>query len=186
MPCPLGSRTTTVKIAIRPFEEADAVPLQDAAQESSSDIYPWLLWCHPNHSIKDARSWIRATHQARDRGTAFEFAIASESGDFLGGCGLNHIRETDRNANLGYWVRSSITGQGVAPAAVQLLATWAFANTELERLEIVAAAGNLRSQRVAEKVGALRESVARSRLLLHEKFHDAVIYSIIRSSSPAA
>jgi len=172
-----------VDIAIRPFENDDAEPLQDAAQESISDVYPWLPWCHPKHSLDDARSWIRATLEARDRGTAFEFAITSESGDFLGGCGLNHIREADRNANLGYWIRSSLTGQGVASAAVRRLATWAFANTQLERLEIVVATTNFRSQRVAEKVGALREGVTRSRLLLHEEFHDAFVYSIIHSSS---
>jgi ribosomal-protein-serine acetyltransferase len=171
-----------VKVAIRFFEEDDANALQQAARESTREVYPWLPWCHPRHSLDDARSWIREQVEARARATAFQFVILSRSGDFLGGCGLNHIDETDRRANLGYWVRTSAAGKGVAPAAVRALSSWAFTNTGLERLEIVAAAGNLRSQRAAEKAGATREGVARSRLLLHEKFHDAVVYSIVRSS----
>jgi len=175
-----------VQIIIRFFEEGDANALQQAARESTREVYPWLPWCHPGHSLDDARSWISKQVEARVCGTAFEFVIISLSGDFLGGCGLNHINETDRRANLGYWVRTSAAGQGVATAAVRALSTWAFTNTQLERLEIVAAAGNLRSQRVAEKAGAAREGVARSRLRLHEKFHDAVVYSIVRSSRPNA
>jgi len=175
-----------VQVAIRFYEADDANALQQAARESTREVYPWLPWCHPRHSLDDARSWIGKQAEARTCGTAFEFVIVSQSNDFLGACGLNHIDETDRRANLGYWVRTSAAGKGVATAAVRALATWAFDNTQLERLEIVAAAGNLRSQRVAEKAGAAREGVARSRLLLHEKFHDAVVYSIVRSSKPAA
>ena len=47
--------------------------------------------------------------------------------------------------------------------------------------EITPDVGNLRSQRVAEAVGAHREGVLRSRLLVHGEFHDAVMYSIVRS-----
>jgi RimJ/RimL family protein N-acetyltransferase len=61
-----------------------------------------------------------------------------------------------------------------------LLADWAFANTNLERLEIVVAVGNGRSERVAEKAGASREGTMRSRLYIHDRPHDAVMYSIVR------
>jgi RimJ/RimL family protein N-acetyltransferase len=175
-----------VQIFIRFFEESDASALQQAARESTREVYPWLPWCHPGHSLDDARSWISTQVEARVCGAAFAFVIISQSGEFLGGCGLNHINETDRRANLGYWVRTSAAGQGVATAGVRALSTWAFTNTQVERLEIVAAAGNIRSQRVAEKARAAREGVARSRLRLHEKFHDAVVYSIIRPSTPDA
>lgn len=53
-------------------------------------------------------------------------------------------------ANLGYWVRTSATGSGVAPIAVRQAATRAFSTTELHRLEIVVAVKNVRSIRVAE------------------------------------
>jgi RimJ/RimL family protein N-acetyltransferase len=66
-------------------------------------------------------------------------------------------------ANLGYWVRSSLAGRGIAPAAVLQLVSWAFQHTALHRLEIVVAVGNRRSQHVAEKVGAHRDAVLRKR-----------------------
>ena len=37
---------------------------------------------------------------------------------FLGGCGINHISRVHRFGNLGYWVRTSATGRGIAVSAV--------------------------------------------------------------------
>jgi RimJ/RimL family protein N-acetyltransferase len=70
-------------------------------------------------------------------------------------------------ANLGYWVRTSETGRGIASKATRLVAQFGFAELGLQRIEILAAVGNVASQRVAEKAGAVRECVARKRLLIN-------------------
>jgi RimJ/RimL family protein N-acetyltransferase len=116
----------------------------------------------------------------------FEFAIIDADGSFAGGCGINHINRIDRFANLGYWVRTSRAGRGVVPAAVQQLVSWTFANTDLNRVEIVAAIDNLRSQRVAEKVGAHRDAIVRKRMMVRGAPSDAVLYSIVRPDQDAA
>ena len=46
-------------------------------------------------------------------------------------------------------------------------------------IEIIVATGNQPSQLVAEKAGAHREGVLRNRLHMHEKYHDAVMYSLV-------
>jgi RimJ/RimL family protein N-acetyltransferase len=93
---------------------------------------------------------------------------------------VNQVNKANRFANLGYWVRTSATGRGVAPAAVRLVADEVFRQTDLVRLEIVVALGNVRSQRVAEKVGAMREGVLRRRLAIPGGAADAVMYSLLR------
>ena len=62
----------------------------------------------------------------------------------------------------------------------RLAADYAFNQTALVRLEIVCAVDNLRSQRAAEKTGAVREGILRSRLVLRGKPTDAVMYGIAR------
>ena len=167
-------------IAIRPYALDDAPRFFDAAKESSPEVFPWLPWCRPEYSLAEACEWIEKQMPLFAERAAFAFAIVAADGRYLGGCGLNQIDPIHRRANLGYWVRTSAAGRGVASAAARLLAAWAFANTDLVRLEIVAAVGNQASQRVAEKAGAWREGIARSRLLLHGVPHDAVVYSIVR------
>lgn len=165
---------------IRPYQQGDVEHLHAAALESVAEISPWLGWCHPRYSLDEAQEWITAQQDLAKQGLAFAFAIWSE-GRYLGGCGINQINKPNRFANLGYWVRTSAMGQGVAPAAARLAAEYAFRETEIIRLEIVCAVGNVRSQRVAEKLGAVREGVLRSRVYLPSGPSDAVMFSLLKS-----
>ncbi|MCI0359384.1 MAG: GNAT family N-acetyltransferase [Planctomycetaceae bacterium] len=169
-----------MQVSIRPYTLADAPALFEAARESVAEVHLWLPWCHAGYQADDAQTWIKSQIEALANRTAYAFLIEDDAGRFLGGCGLNQINDAHRLANLGYWVRTSAAGQGIAPRAVRLVAEWALANTNLQRLEIVVAVSNTRSHRVAEKAGALREGVLRSRLFVHNQPHDAVMYSIVR------
>jgi ribosomal-protein-serine acetyltransferase len=149
-------------------------------QESLSQLTPWMAWAHAGYSVEEAGARGERFRDFFQNGTSFEFAVSSASGAYLGSCGLNHIDQENHRANLGYWVRTSAAGRGVATKGVELLSEWAFQNTDLMRLEILIAVGNTRSIRVAEKVGAVREGVLRKRLVLHGVAHDAVMFSLTR------
>jgi len=172
----------TEGIHIRPYEPDDSAGLYAAAVESVADVFPWLPWCHPRYSLAEAEEWARSRPRLFKGGEAYDFVITDSSGRFLGACGLNQINRDHRFANLGYWVRSADAGRGVASTAVRQLAAFAFSRTDILRLEIVCALGNTRSQRAAEKSGAIREGVLHDRLFLHGQSHDAVVYSILRST----
>jgi len=136
--------------------------------------------------MEDAEKWATAQALAFKQGNEYEFVVTEGKGRFLGGCGLNHINAIDRIANLGYWVRTSEMGRGIAQQAVLKVVEFAFKETNLERLEIVCAVENRASQRVAEKSGAVREGVARGRIYLHGQARDAVVYSILRTDGTTA
>jgi RimJ/RimL family protein N-acetyltransferase len=165
---------------LRAYEPGDAQSLWEAARESAAEVFPWLAWCHAQYSMAEAAEWIRSKARLAAEGREYAFAMVGPDGRYLGGCGLNQINHNHRFANVGYWVRSSATGRGVATQAVHQLADFAFGETDLVRLEIVCAVGNVRSQRVAERAGAVREGVLKNRLLLHGQPVDAVMYSLVR------
>jgi RimJ/RimL family protein N-acetyltransferase len=167
-------------VAIRPYRETDAPALYEAARESVADVFPWLAWCHSSYTIEEARDWTRTRAKLFGEGAEYNFVITDAAERFLGGCGLNQLNREHRLANLGYWVRTSAAGQGVAAAAVRRVAAFAFGSTDLVRLEIVCAVANERSQRAAEKGGATREGTLRQRLRIHGRCHDAVMYSIVK------
>ena len=139
-----------------------------------------MVWCRADYGMDDAVAWIRATRAGHASGSMYEFAIVDADGSYSGGCGINHINAVDRFANLGYWVRTSRTGRGIASEAGRALISWTFANTPLNRIEIVAAIENKASQRVAENVQAQREAVLRNRLVMRGAPVDAVMFSVIR------
>ncbi|MGH7393366.1 MAG: GNAT family N-acetyltransferase [Candidatus Rokuibacteriota bacterium] len=169
------------QITIRRYRRDDSGPLLEAALESTEQIFPWLPWCHAAYSLDDSHAWIEHCEAAWQKGAEYNFAIVDHARRILGGCGLNQLRPEHRVANLGYWVRTSATKKGVATAAVRELAEFAFRETNLVRLEIVVALGNVASHRVAAKVGAVHEGVAHDRLHVHGQSRDAVVYALLRS-----
>lgn len=169
------------QLRLRPYRADDVPALLASLHESMDSIGRWQGWCTPSYSQDDGRRWIARSRLAW-QGVGDEGALAivdRDSDTLLGSIALNHWQAEYRMANLGYWVRQSRHGQGIATQAVRMLARYALSNAPLERLEIVAATGNLASRRVAEKAGARLEGIARRRLPLHDAVLDAAIYSLV-------
>ena len=184
MPEQRPSRKDTIlsdgKVSLHPYRAKDAAALYEAVRESLPELSAWMAWAHQDYSIKESRAWIKQKPEQWKKGLEYDFAIFDAGdGTYLGGCGLNRIDNINRLANLGYWVRSSRTGRGVATGATLLLARWGFEKLGFQRIEIMAAIDNTRSLRVAEKAGAKLEGVLRNRLTLNGRLHDAVMHSLV-------
>ncbi|HEY5838866.1 MAG TPA: GNAT family protein [Pyrinomonadaceae bacterium] len=176
----LEAGLTDGSVLIRPYREADAPLLYAAVRESVAEVSRWLPWCHENYSIEESRQFVSSREIASQGDEWYSFAVFSKDDQrFLGGVGLNFINRVHQVANLGYWVRSSETGKGVASRAARLAAQFGFEQLGLHRIEILAAIPNLASQRVAERAGAVREGVLRKRLLIGGVSQDAVLFSLV-------
>ena len=171
---------TDGRVLIRPYRAEDIGAMYEAVRESVAEVSPWLPWCHAGYTIEETTAFVMARDEAWKNDEAYAFGVFDAgSGNYLGGVGLNFINRIHQCANLGYWVRSTQTGRGVAAAATRLAARFALEQLRLQRVEILAAVGNHASQRVAEKAGATREGVLRKRLLVNGRPQDAVLYSLV-------
>jgi ribosomal-protein-serine acetyltransferase len=167
-------------VGIRRFRPHDGPLHFAAARESIDELSTWMVWCRTDYSLQDSEAFISAQDAEWEQGGQYSFVVFDvKDGAFLGSVGLSQINRAHKFANLGYWVRRSRTRQGVASTAVRLIAQFGLRQLGFNRLEIVIAAGNKPSQRVAEKAGAKREGVLRDRLILHAKAHDAIMYSLV-------
>ncbi|HKJ39223.1 MAG TPA: GNAT family N-acetyltransferase, partial [Anaerolineales bacterium] len=141
-------------ILLRPFQADDVESLYQAVRESLEDVKPWMSWAHDEYSLQEAEDFIRITRARWEEQTLFAFAIIDAiTGSVLGGCSLSHKHPTFHFCNIGYWVRSSRHGQGIAGRAAKLAARFGFENAGIIRAEIVMAVGNEKSRHAAEKTG---------------------------------
>jgi RimJ/RimL family protein N-acetyltransferase len=173
---------TSPRIILRAPQRADAEAMCQAACESVVEVGRWLPWCHRAYTLSDAHAWIDFCLDVWERGEAYPFFIFDRGDNALaGGCTLNEIDWLRRRANLGYWIRTSHMGRGLAGEAARLTARFGLETLAMQRLEIVAAEGNTASRRVAEKLGAFCEGLARNRLRIRDVPHDAMVFSLIPS-----
>lgn len=99
--------------------------------------------------------WVRRNldHQAA-HGYGLFSVVLKANGLLIGDCGLE-LMELDGTevAELGYDLRSDYWNQGYATEAAAALRDYAFQQLQLPRLVSLIRVGNLRSRRVAEKIG---------------------------------
>lgn len=166
-------------LLLRPFNDDDAAAFAHAVRESAETVGRWMPWCHAAYSEQDALDWFAVCRQGLKAGSAYEFGVFTEDdAEFLGGVGLNMISKLHSYSNLGYWMRQTRQGQGIATRCVKALQSFAFETLQFHRLEIVVALGNEPSASVARKSGALLECVARNRLVIRNIPVAASIFSI--------
>lgn len=167
------------KLGIRRHQPDDASALYSAIRESIQTLGPWLPWCTDRYSREDATRFIDACRHEWETERAYPFAIVDrETNELLGGVGISQINTVHQFGNIGYWVRQTRTGAGVATQAVRQVAAFGFGDLRLHRLEIVTRWENTASRRVAEKSGAQFESRARNRLFEGGKLYIGAIYSL--------
>jgi RimJ/RimL family protein N-acetyltransferase len=119
-------------VTLRSWQAGDAPALYEATRKSISTVSPWLSWLDTLYKPEDADHGVTTSQAHWQRQAEFRFAVWDASTSrLLGGAGLNHLNLTHRFGNLGYWVRSSATGTGVAARAARLVARFGLATAEL-------------------------------------------------------
>jgi len=173
-------RLTDGVVELRPPRRTDTSELYFAIRESMDLLLPWMAWAHPEYNEVDAAEWVRRAARAFSDGQEFQFVMREvATGALLGCVGLNGIDRLNRWGNLGYWIRTSQQGNGFVTKAAKLVSSWGLTELNLNRIEILAAVDNSKSQSVAERAGAVREGVLRRRLRVGDVVQDAAVFSIV-------
>ena len=102
----------------------------------------------------------------------------------VGGIGIEPRADIYQySAEIGFWLSPPHWGRGVMTAAVEAVSVWAFAETDLVRLEAPVLAWNPASMRVLEKCGYTREGVVTDAAYKDGQWVDSVLYA--RLQEPA-
>lgn len=157
-------RIRTDRLLLRCWEPADAPGVQDAIAESLPELRSTLPWAAEEPtSLDEKAALLRRFRGEFDLGQAFHYGVFDpEERRVLGGAGLRP-GDGGSSRELGYWIRSSATGQGLATEAAAALVQVAFVVERVGWLTLHAVAENAASLRVAEKLGFRREGILRQR-----------------------
>lgn len=150
LPMPL----VTDRLEIRPARSGDGAGFSDAIAESRSELAEFLDWAAAAPTGDAAEAFMRR------RGAAFVqrrelplYTFDRATGVLVGECGLYGIDWSLPKFGLGYWCRTSRTGEGLTAEAVGTVVEWAFDSLGAVRVELGCFASNAASRRIAEKCG---------------------------------
>jgi RimJ/RimL family protein N-acetyltransferase len=110
------------------------------------------------YTVEDARQWL-TSQQGIEKPT---FLTIEMDGGIIGGIGIAiKVDVYRRSANIGYWLGEPFWGRGMMTEVVSLMVNYAFENFDLVRLQAGIYSSNPASMRVLEKVGFVKEGIAK-------------------------
>lgn len=176
----VAARTLTGKfVVLEPIDTHHRAKLAPLAAEPS-------IWKHtalgPSFDV-----YFDTLLGLRDSGAQIPFAVRLlATGDYVGGTRFLDIHPEHRRLEIGgTWYHPSAWGTAVNPEAKLLLLAHAFDGAEANRVQLLTDVLNERSQAAIAKLGAVREGVVRSHMLMGgTRRRDSVMFSIVREEWP--
>jgi RimJ/RimL family protein N-acetyltransferase len=180
-PIPLPDELRSERLMLRPYRPEDAAALAAAVEESRARLREWLDWVDRFDGPDDALYYVTgAAHDWARRHDLFFGIFTVMSGRYLGNVGLHNIDWTIRSFEIGYWLRDSAEGHGFMQEAVRRLTDFAFEELAANRVEIRCDPRNVRSRRVAERLGFVCEGCLRnSRRDPRGRARDTLVYALV-------
>ena len=155
----------TERLILRPPKLGDEKPLNQAINRSLPELQKWMPWAN-DPSMQPTIRYVKKglTSWGSDAPRDFPMVIIhKKSQHIIGASGFNDRSKPEVPLfEIGYWLETAFTGQGLATEMVQALTHFAFESFKAARVQIVTQVGNEASRRVAEKCGFILEATLKN------------------------
>lgn len=172
------------RLLLRAPQVGDGEAINRAVVESLEELRPWMPWATEAPSLADSEEVVRRAavkYLARE-----DFMLLlwdKATGELVGASGMHRIDWEIPAVEIGYWVRTSMSGHGYITEAVNAITHFAFATLGAHRVEIRCDERNTRSAAVARRAGFTLEGIlhneARDHISL--KLRNTMVFAKTRS-----
>jgi RimJ/RimL family protein N-acetyltransferase len=174
-------RIATERTVLRCWEPVDAAQLKEAVDSSLDHLRPWMSWAYSEpQPLADKVALLRRFRGQFDLGQNFVYGIFDRGeARVLGGTGLHPLPGEDA-FEIGYWIRKSDAGRGLATETSAALTRVALELCDADRVHIRVDPGNEGSLAIPRKLGFVEEATLRRRLPPHPDGvpRDVVVFTL--------
>ena len=171
-------------VRLKRLTSADAGAFAAHVSRDRDHLGEHLPWPAVTDTPEGAAEWLGRYDRQEDGRVIAGGAWRGD--ELLGGALLFQHDPAHGNVELGTWVVIAGEGRGVARAACRALLAHARRELQVERVEWHAAVANVRSRRLAERLGFRHEGTLRSNFLLRGERHDTDVLSLVGAEIDAA
>ena len=171
------------KIMLRLPDITDAPELFTLFEQNRNHLTEWQDWPNTIQTLKDCREFILRLGGEYAEGKTVDSLILFQE-KMVGMCTLSKIVPFLRKAELGYWIVEEYEGKGIVTQSCRGLIAYAFGTMKLNRLalkfkHVSKDNENIRSRRVAERLGFTQEGILRQDGMTKGQMMDMVMYSLL-------
>ncbi|MDR1570299.1 MAG: GNAT family N-acetyltransferase [Oscillospiraceae bacterium] len=127
----------------------------------------------------DEMRWI-GQQTSMTRGE-YQFAIETLNGQYVGGCGFQHVDWKNRAAHIGILIgNAAMRGKGYGSDAIRVLCRIGFAEMNLHKISLTVIEGNEAAIRCYIACGFSMEGKLRDEIFREDAYHDLIAMGILR------
>ncbi|MDP8254160.1 MAG: GNAT family protein [Candidatus Alcyoniella australis] len=166
-------------IYLRPLRVTDLDQAMEAIGESEEDLRPVMYWVEGLTPEREL-AHIHEFQIKRRLGMEYAFGVfRTADRKLLGTVGVHNVSRMHRRGELGYWVRSSFHGQGIARAASALMLLFAVDELGLLSVFVRTATFNRISLRLIKGLGFRRVGIMRRDLIVQGEPQDTIYFDML-------
>ena len=165
----------TGRLVLEPIEPRHSQGLWRAKDASFTELRRWMAWAEQAREAQD--DFVRSAHEQWGQGEWVY--VISFNGEPAGTVGIDRHQPLISSADIGYWLRTDVTGRGLMTEAAAAVVDWAFHELALHRLELRAGVENYASVRVAEKLGFRRGGILRHGARNPRNYYDVYVFDLL-------
>ncbi|MCL1694125.1 MAG: GNAT family N-acetyltransferase [Actinomycetia bacterium] len=175
----------TPRFIIRPFRRRDVGPMHDAVRASLPELEEWLPWAI-GYDRSVAHRFVRDSASAWNDARAYDFAVRlHEEPDFhVGNISVWPTSPANRVGEIGYWIRSDLTGEGIGTEVTARTVQVGFEELNYHKIILRIAVGNERSDRIAKRLGFTFEGTLRDEVKVGTTWIDHTSWSLLEEEWP--
>jgi len=173
----------TPRLLIRPPRIGDGVVVHAAILESYDILHEFVDWAKIKPSLEETEKHIRLAAAnwilKKNEEPYLELYIFDKtSGEFIGGTGFHHMNWAIPSVEIGYWIRTTRSGQGFMTEAINAITQYAFKQLGVMRISLTCDVDNTRSKKIAERLHYTLEGTLKShrRKPISGELSDSLVY----------
>ncbi|MGL4656562.1 MAG: GNAT family N-acetyltransferase [Sarcina sp.] len=112
----------------------------------------------------------------------YNFAIESlETGEYIGGCGINKTDLKNRNCTIGIFIGDrDLWGQGYGTDSMEVLIHFIFNELNFEKIKLSLYSFNDRALKCYANLGFVEEGRLKKEIFREGKYHDVILMAMFR------
>ncbi len=164
-------------IMLKVIGDNEIEPIFSTIDNEREYLGEWLPFIKYTQQESDTEEFIHSTESAELKDLTFAIYYHK---NFVGIIGLKDPDYDNKKVEIGYWLSEKYQRKGIMTSSAKRLILYAMDELQMNRIQIKAATGNIRSQKIAERLGFTYEGTERDGELHAHGFVDLKQYSLLK------
>ncbi len=161
-------------------EPGQATELFAAVERDRDNLQKWMPWTGETKTAESEKRFLKYIQAQMVDNKVFMLTVVVD-GHAMGMIDFHKIDHANHHAEVGYWLSSTVQGNGIMTMALKRLIKHGFGEMALHKILVLVDTENERSRAIPERLNFVEEGVLKDDIWFNGAYRDFVSYVLINN-----